>query len=218
MESCSPPPAPHRQSRGNRGESSRVTVRRSRLSFREGNEDRSSILPASSQAADAVTLKPVMRAVIYCRVSTKEQTQNLSLPTQLKGCRDYCRREGYAVAREFVEKGESAKSADRTELKALLAYCRENKGHVHALVVYNVTRFARDRYDHVVLRALLHKLGVTLRSVTEPIDDSSTGKLMEGVLAAFAQFDNDQKAERTEAGMRAALHLGRWTLRRLSAT
>jgi hypothetical protein len=26
---------------------------------------------------------------------------------------------------------------------------------------------------------------------TEPIDDPSTGKLMEGVLAAFAQLDND---------------------------
>lgn len=34
---------------------------------------------------------------------------------------------------------------------------------------------------------------------------------MEGVLAAFAQFDNDQRSERTRAGMRAALELGRWT-------
>jgi site-specific DNA recombinase len=34
---------------------------------------------------------------------------------------------------------------------------------------------------------------------------------MEGVLAAFAQFDNDVRSERTRAGMRAALELGRWT-------
>jgi site-specific DNA recombinase len=50
-----------------------------------------------------------------------------------------------------------------------------------------------------------------LRSATEPIDDTSTGKLMEGVLAAFAQFDNDVRADRTRAGMKAALELGRWT-------
>jgi hypothetical protein len=50
-----------------------------------------------------------------------------------------------------------------------------------------------------------------LRSVTEPIDDTCTGKLMEGVLASFAQFDNDVRSERTRAGMRAALELGRWT-------
>ena len=34
-------------------------------------------------------------AVIYVRVSTKEQTENLSLPTQLRACEEYCRRQGY---------------------------------------------------------------------------------------------------------------------------
>jgi site-specific DNA recombinase len=61
------------------------------------------------------------------------------------------------------------------------------------------------------LRAHLKSLGISLRSATEPIDDTSTGKLMEGVLAAFAQFDNDVRSERTRGGMRAALELGRWT-------
>ena len=46
--------------------------------------------------------------------------------------------------------------------------------------------------------------------MTEPIDDTSTGKLMEGVLAAFAQFDNDVRSDRRRAGMKAALELGRW--------
>jgi hypothetical protein len=57
--------------------------------------------------------------------------------------------------------------------------------------VFNLTRFARDKYDHFALRSHLQSLGISLRSATEPIDDTSTGKLMEGVLAAFAQFDND---------------------------
>ena len=80
-------------------------------------------------------------------------------------------------------------------------------------MVYNLTRFAREKFVHFRVRALLQGLGVTLRSVTEPIDDSSTGKFIEGVLAAAAQFDNDVKAERTRAGMRAALDRGRWTHR-----
>jgi hypothetical protein len=81
----------------------------------------------------------------------------------------------------------------------------------HFVVVYNLTRFAREKYDHFALRAHLKSLGISLRSATEPIDDTSTGKLMEGVLAAFALFDNDVRSERTRAGMRAALELGRWT-------
>ena len=34
---------------------------------------------------------------------------------------------------------------------------------------------------------------------------------MEGVLASFAQFDNGVRSDRTRAGMKAALELGRWT-------
>ena len=156
-------------------------------------------------------LRAMIGALIYVRVSTKEQTENLSLPTQLRACEEYCRREGLEVLARFKEEGESAKTTDRTELQNLLKYCRTHKGKVHFVVVYNLTRFAREKYDHFALRAHLKSLGISLRSATEPIDDTSTGKLMEGVLAAFAQFDNDVRSERTRAGMRAALELGRWT-------
>jgi DNA invertase Pin-like site-specific DNA recombinase len=149
-------------------------------------------------------------AVIYVRVSTKEQTENLSLPTQLRACEEYCRRQGYEVIERFHEEGESAKSTDRSQLQNLLTYCRLNKGRVHFVVVFNLTRFARDKYDHFALRSHLQSLGISLRSATEPIDDTSTGKLMEGVLAAFAQFDNDVRSDRTRAGMKAALEPARW--------
>ena len=158
-------------------------------------------------------LRPMIGAVIYVRVSTKEQTENLSLPTQLKACEEYCQRQGFQVLERFKEEGESARTADRTQLQHLLKYCRTHKGRVHFVVVYNLTRFAREKYDHFALRAHLKSLGISLRSATEPIDDTSTGKLMEGVLAAFAQFDNDVRSERTRAGIRAALELGRWTFR-----
>ena len=89
-----------------------------------------------------------MRAVIYCRVSTKEQAQNLSLPTQLQGCRDYCARQGFDVAEVFEDAGESAKTIDRTEFRKLLEFCRIHKGKVQFVVVYNVNRSARNTHDH----------------------------------------------------------------------
>ena len=161
--------------------------------------------------ANGSKLRPMIGAVIYVRVSTKEQTENLSLSTQVRACEEYCRREGFDVLERFKEEGESAKTTDRTELQNLLKYCRTHKGKVHFVIVYNLTRFAREKYDHFALRAHLKSLGISLRSATEPIDDTSTGKLMEGVLAAVAQFDNDVRSERTRAGMRAALEPGRWT-------
>jgi DNA invertase Pin-like site-specific DNA recombinase len=73
-------------------------------------------------------------AVIYVRVSTKEQTENLSLPTQLRACEEYCRRQGYEILERFHEEGESAKTTDRSQLQNLLKYCRTRKGKVHFVV------------------------------------------------------------------------------------
>lgn len=121
--------------------------------------------------ADGAMLRPMVGAVIYVRVSTKEQTENLSLPTQLRACEDYCRREGFEILERFQEEGESAKTADRTELQRLLTFCRTNKGRVHFVVVFNLTRFARDKYDHFALRSLLQSLGISLR---RPLSRSTT--------------------------------------------
>src|SRR5437867_12808382 len=146
---------------------------------------------------DRSKLPEMVGAVIYVRVSTKEQTENLSLPTQLKACEEYCERQGFQVLARFREEGESAKTADRTELQKLLQFCRTNKGRVQFVVVFNLTRFAREKYDHFALRAHLTSLGISLRSATEPIDDPSTARLMEGVLDAFAHFDDDVSSART---------------------
>ena len=153
-----------------------------------------------------------MNAVIYCRVSTKEQVDNLSLSTQERFVGAQTRRVSrFGVARVFVERGESAKTADRPELLAMLEWCRKNKDTVDVVVVYAVSRLARQQYDHHTIRMMLSKYGVSLRSVTEPIDDSPTGKAMEGMLSVFSQLDNDMRSERTKAGMQARMQLGKWS-------
>lgn len=150
------------------------------------------------------------QAVIYTRVSSKEQVDNYSLSAQLTACTAYCERTSFKVARVFVEEGESAKSADRTELQKLLAFCEEARGQVQAVVVHNLSRFARDRFDHHALLAHLRRLGIVLRSATEPVDESPSGELMDAVLAAMHQFENRLRAERTQSGMLSALGEGRW--------
>ncbi len=155
----------------------------------------------------------VGQAVIYCRVSTKDQVENFSLSTQGNACRDYCAKNGFNVIKEYVEEGESAKTVNRTQFQKMLAYCRENKGLIKWVVVYSVSRFARSVHDHSQTRAYLNSLGISLRSVTESFDDSSQGKLMESLMSCFAQFDNDMRTERTIVGMKAAIQAGKWTFK-----
>jgi DNA invertase Pin-like site-specific DNA recombinase len=123
---------------------------------------------------------------------------------QEKACREYCEREGYDVAGIFVDEGESAKTIDRPKFKELVGFCRNKKNRVNVVVVNSISRFARDKYSHFTARTLLSRYGalgwrnITLRSVSEPIDDSPTGKLVEGILSTIAQFENDDKAVRNQ--------------------
>ena len=95
----------------------------------------------------------------------------------------------------------------RSPLQKVLTSCRSNKGRVHFVVVFNLTRFARDKYDHFALRSP-SAIAWHLAAAGDGTDRRHVHKLMEGVLAAFAQFDNDVRPDRTKAGMRAALELG----------
>lgn len=135
---------------------------------------------------------------------------NLSLGTQERECRSYCERNGWHVVEVFVDGGESAKTIDRPEFQRMLTFCQQARNRVDVVVVHALTRFSRENLDHQQVRALLSRHSVTLRSVTEPIDDSAAGRLMENIGAAFAQFDNQLKSERTQVGMRAKLMNGEW--------
>jgi DNA invertase Pin-like site-specific DNA recombinase len=149
-----------------------------------------------------------MNGVIYCRVSSKEQVEGTSLESQELACREYANRNRMDILKVFVERGESAKFADRTQLLELLAFCRHRENAVQSLLVWKVDRLARNVGDHFNIKASLKKQGVQVVSVTEPIDANPEGKLMETILAGFAQFDNDLRAARTLQGMRRKIQEG----------
>lgn len=149
-----------------------------------------------------------MNAVIYCRVSSKEQVEGTSLESQELACREYARRNRLEVAQVFVDRGESAKFADRPQLLEMLSYCKIKQHSVEQLLVWKVDRLARNVGDHFNIKAALMKDGVHVVSVTEPIDAKPEGRLLETILAGFAQFDNDVRAARTVQGMRHKLEEG----------
>lgn len=146
--------------------------------------------------------------VIYARVSSLDQLEGTSLESQERLCREYAVAQGIRVLETFVERGESAKSANRTELNRAMMFCRRQRvGH---FIVYKLDRFARNQDDHVMVRTYLRRSGTELRSVTEPIDDTPVGRAMEGMLSVFAEFDNNVRTERSKQGMVERVRQGIW--------
>src|SRR3989344_7594158 len=150
------------------------------------------------------------KAIVYVRVSSKEQLEGSSLEVQERICTEYALRNDYEIVKVFIEKGESAKTTDRTELKFLLEYVAKNYKSLDALIVAKIDRLARNSTDHALLKVGFSKYGLRLVSATENLEDTPVGRLMETQLAGFAQFDNEIRAERSKNGMIAGVKAGRW--------
>lgn len=152
-----------------------------------------------------------MNAIIYCRVSTKEQSEHgHSLKAQEKECRAFAAGMGYAVLEVFVEEGESAKTVSRTQLTLMMQFLRARKSQVDALIVWDIDRLSRNPRDYYDLDGELKNHGIQILTVKGTNDTSPIGKLVRSISVSLSEFENEQKRERVSAGMKQALEQGRW--------
>ena len=150
------------------------------------------------------------KAVIYLRTSSDKQIDNTSLPTQETKCREYCEREGLEIFDIQKREATSANGVKDERVKELIQYCLKNKGKFDVLVVHKLDRFARDTYQHMLLRHELQRMSIVLRSTSERVDETAQGKFLETVLAGVNQLDNDVRKERVKLSLRRRIEEGLW--------
>ncbi|AKE89625.1 recombinase family protein [Rhodococcus aetherivorans] len=144
-------------------------------------------------------------AVSYIRVSTKEQAERdgdpegYSIPAQREANRRKATAIGAVVVEEFVDRGESARSADRPELQKLLRFIAAHP--VDYVLVHKVDRLARNRVDDVEINLAIRKSGATLVSATENIDETASGMLLHGIMSSIAEFYSRNLATEVLKGM-----------------
>jgi len=85
-------------------------------------------------------------------------------------------------------------------------------GQIDVLVCYRLDRVSRSLLDFLNLMEFLERYHVALVSVTQAINtETSMGRLMLSVLAAFGAYERELIAERTRDKMSAARRKGKWT-------
>ncbi len=150
-------------------------------------------------------------AFIYCRVSTSDQAiEGVSLEAQSTKAAAWCELNDCEVAGTFVDAGISGyKSSNRPEFqRALDAACAAGG----VLVVYSLSRFARNTAETLQLADRLERAGADLVSLSERIDTTSAaGKMIFRMLAVLAEFERDQISERTKAAMQHKRSKGEFT-------
>ena len=146
------------------------------------------------------------RAISYIRVSTRGQAQRggaaegFSIPAQREANKKKAASLGALIVKEFVDRGESARSANRPELQKMLAYIQE-AGDIDYCIVHKLDRLARNRADDVDINRALDQAGVRLISTTENIDQTPGGVLLHGIMSSIAEFYSRNLANEVVKGM-----------------
>ena len=145
------------------------------------------------------------RALIYLRVSTKEQAtmggeaEGYSIPAQREACLRKTSSLDAEVVSEFIDAGESARSSARPQLQRMLTYIQEHD--IDYLIVHKIDRLARNRADDVEISLALKAAEVQLVSCTENIDDTPSGALMHAIMSGIAEFYSRNLAQEVMKGL-----------------
>ena len=143
-----------------------------------------------------------MRAALYCRVSTDQQT----CANQLIEIQRYVKARGWRAV-EYIDHGVSGSTDRRPALDRLVADARRRK--LDTVVVWRLDRLGRSLKHLVTLLDELQALGVGFVSLNEGIDlQTPAGRLQLHILAALSEFERARIVERVQAGLARARKQG----------
>jgi site-specific DNA recombinase len=154
------------------------------------------------------------RVCLYTRISTDEENQPTSLHSQRERLEAFSKaqEDWWIVAHE--EDRSTGTKLDRPGLTQALELARANT--IDLLLVYRVDRLSRKVRQLAQLAEELDRLGVVLRSATEPFDTgSAAGRMMLQMLGVFAEFEHATIVDRVTAGIERRAKEGRWATGRL---
>ena len=139
-----------------------------------------------------------MNVIFYGRYSDAGQSEQ-SIEGQRKVCYEYAERNGYKIIGEYVDRATTGTNDSRPEFQCMIA--DSAKRQFKGVLVYQLDRFARNRYDSATYKAKLKKNGVRVLSARENISDDASGILMEAVLEGMAEYFSTELSQKVKRGM-----------------
>lgn len=149
------------------------------------------------------------RAVVYARVSSKEQDrEGFSIDAQLKLLRNYAAENEIRIVEEYVDV-ETAKAAGRTRFNEMIGYIRRHAA-IDTILVEKTDRLYRNLRDWVTVDDFDIDVHLVKESVVLSRDSRSSEKFMHGIKVLMAKNYIDNLSEEVRKGMLEKAEQGIW--------
>ncbi len=153
-------------------------------------------------------------ALVYYRVSDPRQMQTGNIEQQKPAVEALCASRGWKILKRFEEQHSAyADAAFRRDAFAeMMQYCRDNRGKIGHVVVWDVKRFARSVEAFLTFQAELNTMGIQVEILNLPPETTAIGRLVRVFMAAIAEHGSAVDAEASTRGMLVAQReRGTWT-------
>ncbi|CVN57301.1 TPA: recombinase family protein [Streptococcus pneumoniae] len=137
--------------------------------------------------------KEKIKVYLYTRVSTSIQIEGYSLEAQKSRMKAFAIYNDYEIVGEYEDAGKSGKSIEgRIQFNRMMEDIKSGKDGVSFVLVFKLSRFARNAADVLSTLHIMQDYGVNLICVEDGIDSSKdAGKLMISVLSAVAEIERE---------------------------
>lgn len=135
--------------------------------------------------------KHMKTAAAYIRVSTDDQIE-YSPDSQLKLLREFAKKNDYILPDEYIFQDDGISGKDtkhRPAFNHMIALAKSEEHPIDTILVWKFSRFARNQEESIVIKNLLRKNKVEVRSISEPVDpDSAFGSLIERIIEWMDEY------------------------------
>lgn len=147
------------------------------------------------------------KAVIYARFSSDKQREE-SIDGQIRECTAYAESQDLEIVGTYIDRALSARTDNRPDFLRMIA--DSSRKLFQYVIVYQLDRFSRSRYDSAIYKNKLKKNGVRVLSAKERIGNDPASIILESMLEGYAEYYSAELSQKVMRGMTENVLEGKW--------